>query len=154
MREAGKISRRAKLAIAGGMLLAALGILVAAGRTSVNNYYVTPAELKAKGEAAYTGDSRVAGQVVNNTIDWDGSAQQFKFKIAYPGGKRALNVVYRGFAPDTFQNESKVLVEGRLDRSGTFIARNILVRCPENYLPERAVGGLSWLLRIEGLLYR
>jgi cytochrome c-type biogenesis protein CcmE len=42
-------------------------------------------------------------------------------------------VLYRGVAPDTFTDGVDVVVEGRLDRNGTFQATTLLAKCASRY---------------------
>lgn len=130
--------------------LVAVGLLL---KGSGANYFITPAELKER--AGYNQEKfRVAGQVVNNSMQWDEANSAMSFKIKYEKEKVILPVVYQGLVPETFTNESKVIVEGFLNANKVFEAENILVKCPENYLPEKAVGSLFKTTGLEGILYR
>lgn len=132
------------------MSVVLLGFVVIILRGSAANYWITPAELKSGGAL---GRQRVAGQVVYNSMNWDRATGQMTFKIKADGEKVVLPVVYRGIVPETFVGDSRVIVEGAMgDR--VFEAEAVLVKCPENYLPEKAVGGFFQVFGIEGTLYR
>ncbi|MCK4268739.1 MAG: cytochrome c maturation protein CcmE [Actinomycetia bacterium] len=147
-----KLKRKKVLAAAFVTIVTLLGLLVIVLRGSPANYWVTPAEYMAQGGAEGQ-HARVAGQVVSNSMDWDQANQQMVFKIRANGEKKILPVVYKGFVPDGFVNQSQVIVEGKMDGK-SFDAQNMLVRCPENYTAERAVTGLFRTLKIEGQLYQ
>ncbi len=137
-------------AVVAGLALLSLLVIVLQG--SPANYWITPAELKARG-VNWSGQARVAGQVVSNSMDWDRENKRMVFKIQAQGEKEVLPVVFQGFVPDGFINQSQVIAEGSMSGEN-FIARNLLMRCPDNYLPEKAVGSLFKALRIEGQLYQ
>ncbi|KKK59734.1 hypothetical protein LCGC14_3031450, partial [marine sediment metagenome] len=90
---------------------------------------------------------------VSNSMDWDRENKQMVFKIRAHGEREVLPVVYQGFVPDSFVNQSEIIAEGSMNGKN-FVAQNLLVRCPNNYLAEKAVGGLFKTLRIEGSLYQ
>ncbi len=96
----------------------------------LTNYYVTVDEL-AKSAAA--GKVRVGGFIVPGTITWDNTARTLTFQLQ--GNTRNLTVAYRGFAPDSFRDGATAIVEGELNRDGTFAAYNLLIKCPHQYVP-------------------
>lgn len=133
------------------MALVVTGFLL---KQSSANYYITPAELKQ--QVDYNGGEklRVAGKVVNNSMKWDEASSTMNFKIRFENEKVVLPVIYQGLVPETFTQDSKVIVEGFLNANKVFEAERILVKCPENYLPEKAVGSLFKAGGLEGVLYR
>jgi cytochrome c-type biogenesis protein CcmE len=42
-------------------------------------------------------------------------------------------VSYRGVIPDTFTDSVDVVVEGRYNRNGTFVATTLLAKCASRY---------------------
>jgi cytochrome c-type biogenesis protein CcmE len=145
-----KSKRKKQLALA-LTITAVLGLIVIVLRGSPVNYWITPGELEASGQGAVR--TRVAGEVIRDSTEWDGVNGQLVFKIKAQGEKTVLPVVYRGFPPDQFTNESVVIVEGAMN-GDTFSADRLLVRCPENYLAEKAAVSVSKALKVEGTLYR
>lgn len=96
----------------------------------LGNYYVTVDELQAHG--ATGAPVRVAGAVVEGSVQWDQARQTTRFAIR--GERTKLTVVYRGVVPETFREQMTVVVEGR--RSGNdFQASSIFVKCPHDFLP-------------------
>lgn len=118
-------------------------------RSSSANYYITPGELAEKGNDR----SRVAGKIIYNSIEWKQNEQALYFTIKAEGERDKLPVVYKGYAPENLVSESEVIVEGSMNGK-LFWADTILVRCPENYLPERMVGAAARGFKFEGTLYR
>ncbi len=110
-------------------------------RSPLTNYYVTVDELAAKSsstpsaraEGAQANKVRVGAPIVPGTINWDNAARSLTFQLQ--GDARNLTVTYRGFAPDTFRDGATAIVEGELNRDGTFTAYNLLIKCPHQYAP-------------------
>jgi cytochrome c-type biogenesis protein CcmE len=97
-------------------------------------YYVTVEELQQMKEKAYTRRLKVAGDVVENSIQ--NVQTQVKFTISQD--HRLLPVVYVGNdpLPDTFKAGAKVVVEGKLLENDTFEAKHIQAKCASKYEAE------------------
>lgn len=112
-------------------------IFFAISRSPLTNYYVTVDELWSKSpatpSAGQAGRMRVGGPIVPGRIEWNNAARSLTFQLQ--GDTRPLTVTYRGFAPDSFREGATVIVEGELNRDGTFSAYNLLVKCPHQYVP-------------------
>ncbi|MDP1809567.1 MAG: cytochrome c maturation protein CcmE [Actinomycetota bacterium] len=145
-------SKRKKIIAGAVVVIAIMGLLVIVLRGSPANYWVTPAELQSQGVVAGQ-PVRVAGKIVNRTLNWDQANNQMIFKIRAEGEKAVLPVVYPGIAPESLVGDSQVIVEGSIE-AGKLKAQTVLVRCPDNYLSEKAVGALFRGLKIEGALFR
>lgn len=100
-------------------------------RSPLMNYYLTVDELMTQGKS--DGRARVGADVVMGSVDWDNRTRTLHFELQGEG--RTLPVTYRGFAPDTFRESATVIVEGELNRDGTFTAYSVLVKCPHKYVP-------------------
>lgn len=99
-------------------------------RSPLTNYYVTVDELA---KSAPTSKARVGGPIMPGTINWDNTSRTLNFQLQ--GDAKNLAVTYRGFAPDTFRDGATAIVEGELNRDGSFTAYNVLVKCPHQYAP-------------------
>ncbi|HSH46734.1 MAG TPA: cytochrome c maturation protein CcmE, partial [Longimicrobiales bacterium] len=62
------------LALATVLVLGGFGYLIWGGLGSNLVYFLTPAELLARGDAAYETPVRLGGQVVPGSINWDADA--------------------------------------------------------------------------------
>lgn len=133
-------------------VLIASAIYVVVYRSNAANYYLTTSELK-KTQPGNGERIRVAGQVLNETVKNDAKSGVLKFVIADDEGKARIPVSFDGLVPGTFNPDAKVIAEGVYTR-GSVKADNLLVRCPENYLPEEAISSLANTVKTEGLLYR
>ena len=106
-------------------------LFFAVSRSPLTDYYVTVDELAAK--SAQTSKIRVGAPIAPGTIQWDNASRLLTFKLQ--GDQKTLQVNYRGFAPDSFRDGATAIVEGELNRDGTFTAYNLLVKCPHQYVP-------------------
>ena len=91
-------------------------------------------------ENSYIGKQmRVNGYVVQDTIDWTSPDYNLKFILdngsgANDGGKR-LMVFYSGEKqdPSKFIDGIQILVTGKYQKDGIFIANSITYECPNEY---------------------
>jgi len=122
---------RVKLFIAASVVIAGIAYLMLTGSTQATVYYFKLSELMAK-PGSPTDDVRVAARVVPGTIRKDSKSMTVDFVMAEGGV--SLPVRYTGLVPDTFKDDSEVVVEGRMtpDRS-SFTAHTLLAKCPSKY---------------------
>ncbi len=58
---------------------------------------------------------------------------QLSAKFAILGDKQRVAVAYTGVIPDLFKAGTDVIIEGRLDASGTFKADVLMTKCASKY---------------------
>lgn len=120
--------------IAGGILAVAVGLLVYASLGNAVSYYLTVSELMAEGSELYGERIRVAGKVIDNSIEWDADNLELRFSITEGGND--LLVMYDGARPSGLKEDSNVLVEGEYLSDNTFQATTIILKCPSKYEPQ------------------
>ncbi len=123
-----------KFLIGGALVLATVGYLMASGIKETGVYYLTPSELAAKVRtdgSIYDVGLKIGARVVRGSIRRDVASQTITFRVT--DGAYSYPVTYRGLAPDTFTDEADVVVEGRLQRDGTFRATSLLAKCGSRY---------------------
>ena len=125
---------RKRYFIGGGILALAVSLLVYASLSGAVSYYLTVNELLDKGNELYGERVRVAGKVVNNSIEWDADNLELRFFITE--GDDNLLVVYEGARPSGLKEDSNILVEGKYRSDNTFQANTIILKCPSKYEPE------------------
>ncbi|MGZ4360333.1 MAG: cytochrome c maturation protein CcmE [Gaiellaceae bacterium] len=91
---------------------------------------VSPAQL-----AAHEGQRvSLLGSVVGPV---KGNAEQagLRFRVRQIGGKASVPVVYTGSVPDLFRVGRHIVVDGRLDGRGRFVAvrDSLVTKCPSKY---------------------
>jgi cytochrome c-type biogenesis protein CcmE len=90
-------------------------------------YYHTPSEvLTMPGEQV-----RVAGQVVDGSIETDATAGTVTFTIS--DDAVTLPIVYEGPTPDTLRDEAEAVVEGSMGTDGVFHADTLFAKCPSKF---------------------
>jgi cytochrome c-type biogenesis protein CcmE len=91
-------------------------------------------------------------EVMVNPAEWQGKALQLhgyakgvsrkpdsldsRFDIESNG--KIIRAYYSGVTPDTFKEDSEVVVKGRLADDNTFQATEIIAKCPSKYEPGAA----------------
>ena len=82
---------------------------------------------------------RLGGLVVEGSVQKRG--QETRFRITDLKGE--LPVVYRGLLPDLFREGQGVIAEGSLGTDGVFMAREVLAKHDENYMPPEVAKALK-----------
>lgn len=75
---------------------------------------------------------RLAGQCVKGTWKEEQGNHQFVVQDLIDHD-RTVPVRFDGTIPDTFKDDSNVIVEGRMGEDGTFVATNVMAQCPSKY---------------------
>lgn len=124
--------RRLKLLIAGGSVLLGVCYLMITAMQTSTVYYLTVGELLARGTAAHGQQVRVAGDVVPGTVEREDAGLGVRFLVHDGSGQ--VPVYYRGGpVPDIFGDEVQVVIEGKYNADGTFVANTLLAKCPSKF---------------------
>jgi cytochrome c-type biogenesis protein CcmE len=109
-------------------------------------YYLTPVELMAKvteDDTFHDIGVKVSGRVVKGSYQKGDGAFEHYFSVADLAREDAnFRVEYRDILPDTFSDETEVVVEGRFRRDGVFEATTVLTKCGSRYeaVPDEMAG--------------
>jgi cytochrome c-type biogenesis protein CcmE len=125
---------RKRYFIGGGILVVAVSLLVYVSLSGAVSYYLTVSELLDRGNELYGERVRVAGKVIDNSIEWDATTLELRFDITEGGND--LLVMYDGARPSGLKEGSNVLVEGEYRSDNTFQASTIILKCPSKYEPQ------------------
>jgi cytochrome c-type biogenesis protein CcmE len=121
-----------KFAIAGSVLVLAVGYLVLTGMQNTTVYYLTVGELQSRGAAALGRPVRVAGNVTPGSVEKLNGGLALRFTVEDESG--SFPVVYKGGpVPDIFGEQVQVVVEGKVQADGTFAADTLLAKCPSKF---------------------
>lgn len=123
--------KKVKFIIGGIVIAVAIIYLIYSGIQKGGLYYLTVSELKEQGSIAYGQSTRVNGNVLDGSIQWDFEEHTLRFIIS--DGENKLPIVYRGVAPDTFRGGIEVVVEGKYTAENIFEADKIMAKCPSKY---------------------
>jgi cytochrome c-type biogenesis protein CcmE len=131
---------RAKFLIGGVVITAAVIYLIVSSISSSAQYYLTVKEVRQKGQTMVGRNLRVSGFVVGDSIAYNPQSSSLSFNIVDSHEDLtstvkvdALKIVYTGPKPDLLQNEAQAIAEGKLNSEGTFVANNLLLKCPTRY---------------------
>ncbi len=128
---------RTKFLAGAALVTVSVGYLMASGIKDTGVYFVTPAELASRVSADPSFMDvgvRMGARVVSGSIERDVASQTIAFEVT--DGVETYPVVYHGIAPDTFDDDVDVVVEGRLMTDGTFRATTLLAKCGSRYEAE------------------
>ena len=121
--------------------LAVLGVAATLVLTALNDnivFFYSPtqvAEKKPGPERRF----RLGGLVEPGSIKKDGPEVRFTVTDL----QKTVPVVYRGLLPDLFREGQGVIAEGTLGPDGVFLARDVLAKHDENYMPPEVAKALK-----------
>ena len=113
------------------VILAAFGWLLFGGLEENVVFFLTPAELLAKGPEGVDVPVRLGGQVKPGSVNWDPQTLDLRFIVV--DGAREMQVRSTGAPPQMFRDGMGVIVEGRADANGVFQASNLMVKHSNEY---------------------
>jgi cytochrome c-type biogenesis protein CcmE len=125
------LTMKKKYLIGGAIVLAAVAYLLYLNFGSSVSYYVTVSEFYQRSAELDGTNIRVAGKILDNSVQWDAADLELKFEIT-EGGK-SMPVVYNGAEPAGFNEDSNLLVEGKYGPDGVFRATQLILKCPSKY---------------------
>jgi cytochrome c-type biogenesis protein CcmE len=131
--------RHKRLAIAGG-LLASVGVIAALVFNAFQSnlvFFFSPTQVIAS-EAPTNRTFRLGGLVESGSVKRDGVAVSFMVTDT----AKSIPVRYEGILPDLFKEGKGVVAQGQL-KDGVFIAREVLAKHDENYMPPEAAEALK-----------
>lgn len=128
-------SRRIVLVTALVMIAGGFAYLVYGGVGDNLVYFLTPAELLAKGSEGFDVPVRLGGMVVPNSVQWHADNLDLRFRLT--DGTKSVLVHSHGAPPQMFRGSIGVVVEGKYDRSGVFESHNLMVKHSNEYHPPK-----------------
>ena len=93
-------------------------------------YFKSPTEIKNLSELTNK-KVRVGGMVKKNSLEVN--AKEISFVIT--DFKNEIKVIYSGIVPNLFEEEKGVVAEGFIQDRKFFVAKKILAKHDENYMP-------------------
>jgi cytochrome c-type biogenesis protein CcmE len=120
-----------KFLIGGVVVVAVIGALIATSFGGSTSDYLTIAQVKALGPEQ-TRESRVAGEIVPDSVNWSTRDLHLTFQIKDQSG--TLPISYRGPKPDMLVDAVEAVVIGTYDPAAQqFNAEELLMKCPSKY---------------------
>src|SRR5687768_15865886 len=121
-----------------GIVTAGLFILNAFRSNLV--YFFSPTEI-AQGKAPAGELFRLGGMVEKNSVRKSSDGRKVNFVIT--DFNESIPVYYEGILPDLFREGQGVVVQGKLGAEKNFIAREVLAKHDEKYMPPEAAKALE-----------
>ena len=131
--------RHKRIAIVAGIVCAvgAAAALVLDAFQSNLVFFYSPSQVAAK-EAPSARTFRLGGMVEKGTLKRDGKVATF----VVTDTAKSIPVRYEGILPDLFKEGKGVVAQGQL-HDGVFVAREVLAKHDENYMPPEAAEALK-----------
>jgi cytochrome c-type biogenesis protein CcmE len=132
--------RYRRLTIIGG-IVAAVGVATALVLKAFQSnlvFFYSPSQVAAK-EAPLNRTFRLGGLVQAGSVKRDGTDVQFLVTDT----AKTVSVQYRGILPDLFKEGKGVVAQGQMRDDGVFVAREVLAKHDENYMPPEASEALK-----------
>lgn len=110
-----------------------LGYMVWSGISENSVYFLNVSEALAM-PSEELGAARLFGTVAPQNISRpdNGLGANFLLQDA-ESASTSIAISYQGVVPDTFGAGAEVIVEGRRDANGTFMAKSLMTKCPSKY---------------------
>lgn len=120
-------------------LVVALALVLNAFQSNLV-FFFTPTQV-ANGEAPQGKSFRIGGLVVPGSLqrDTDGLKMQF----AVTDQAKTVQVHFQGILPDLFKEGAGVVAQGMMQADGRFLAKEVLAKHDENYMPPEAAEALK-----------
>src|ERR1700744_4092553 len=126
------------VAVAAPILAVAVGLSLWASQRAITFFY-GPSEAHAQhvpaGQTVRIGGLVQPGSVIK------ASDREVRFAIADKAD--AVQTTYRGELPDLFREGQGVVAQGEFDPAGVFVAKQVLAKHDEKYMPKEVVDGLK-----------
>ena len=132
--------RHKRLTIIGG-IVAAVGVAVALVLNAFQSnlvFFYSPSQVAAK-EAPLNRTFRIGGLVQQGSVKREGTDVHF----VVTDTAQTIAVQYKGILPDLFKEGKGVAAQGQLRDDGVFVAREVLAKHDENYMPPEATEALK-----------
>ena len=131
--------RHKRFAIVGGVLVAvgAMAALVLNAFQSNLVFFYSPSQIAAN-EAPQARTFRLGGMVEQGSVKRDGVSVSF----VVTDTAKTIPVRFEGILPDLFKEGKGVVAQGQL-QDGVFVAREVLAKHDENYMPPEAAEALK-----------
>ena len=132
--------RRKRIAIVAGVL-AAVGVAAALVLNAFQSnlvFFYSPTQVAGK-EAPVGRTFRLGGLVEQGSVKRDGVVVSFLVTDTV----KTIPVRYQGILPDLFKEGKGVVAQGQVGADGVFVAREVLAKHDENYMPPEAGAALE-----------
>ena len=113
------------------IILVVFGFLLSTSIRNSYKYYYTVEEAISKSKELSGKEIKIAGIVKKGSVSLKKGESALSFILA--GTNKELKVDYKGQIPDTFKEETPVVIEGKFSSDTEFNARVLLTKCASKY---------------------
>ncbi len=103
-------------------------------------FFFTPSEVS-EGKAPKNQLFRLGGMVVEGSVSRPGEGLTVQFDLT--DNARQVTVRYTGILPDLFREGQGIIANGQIGDDGAFVAREVLAKHDENYMPPEVAAALE-----------
>ena len=135
-----KAAKAVKIGATTLVLLTAFGVLLYTTLGESMQYYKYVDEVMTQPTAWQGKSLQVHGNVVAGSIGRKKDSLEWRFQLQRNG--QVMTAYYSGIVPDTFKNDSEVVLTGRLTSEG-FMATDMTAKCPSKYEAAPGVPGAA-----------
>lgn len=128
--------------MAGAILLgvgAATALVLTALRDNLEHFY-SPSDV-AEGRAPAARTMRLGGVVLEDSLTR--APQSLEVGFVVTDRFKELPVRYHGILPDLFREGQSVVATGHIDADGVFVAKQVLAKHDETYMPAEVADAIS-----------
>jgi cytochrome c-type biogenesis protein CcmE len=130
--------RRLTIVLAGMVLLSGAVALVLTALDENLSYFYSPSDIA---EAPQGRSIRLGGLVEEDSVERLADGVSVTFRITDTAN--SIAVTYKGLLPDLFSEGQGVITEGTLGPDGVFVAREVLAKHDETYMPREVADALK-----------
>ena len=129
-----------KIGITSLVLILALGGLMYSTLSEGTEYYKHVEEVMGDPGAWHGKSLQLHGYVVKDSIMRKPDTLEYRFKVQSKGA--VVDATYTGIVPDTFKDDSEVVLKGKLDARGFHVVPNgVMAKCPSKYEAQKGLTG-------------
>jgi cytochrome c-type biogenesis protein CcmE len=129
-----------RIGISSLVLILALAGLLYSTLSEGTEYYKHVEEVMVDPGAWHGKNLQLHGYVVKDSIMRKRDSLEYRFKVQSKGA--VIDASYTGIVPDTFKDDSEVVLKGRLDADGFHVVPNgVMAKCPSKYEAKKGLTG-------------
>jgi cytochrome c-type biogenesis protein CcmE len=122
------------------VLVLALAGLLYSTLSEGTEYYKHVEEVMVDPGAWHGKNLQLHGYVVKDSIMRKRDSLEYRFKVQSKGV--VVDASYTGIVPDTFKDDSEVVLKGKLDADGFHVVPNgVMAKCPSKYEAKKGLSG-------------
>ena len=130
--------RRLYMVLGGMVLLSGAVALVLAALDENLSYFYSPSDIA---EAPRGRTIRLGGLVEESSVVRQDDGVTVSFRVTDLANSITVN--YKGLLPDLFREGQGVITEGTIGSDGVFVAREVLAKHDETYMPREVADALK-----------